>query len=128
MSRNDREHIWILWLTLFVLGAAVVTIAFLAAISDKADSDEVGTCQPFDAGIAAVLNAARGEHSTLLIVPPVMMSGFLAGLGDAGKGITGESALVVVKPGHKFALFVKRGQTLCLAISDDGDKPDGTDL
>ena len=126
MSRNDKEYAWILWVTMFIVGTLLVTIAFLAAISDSSDAAEIGKCEPFDPGIEAVLKEAQASHGSLVIVPPPMMSGFIEGLGDKGKGVTGESALVLFTPPHKYVVFVKRGDALCVAISEDATE--GTDL
>lgn len=110
-----------------LLGLLTITFVIWAALC-SVHAAETDKCGPFDKSVEAIVQQAQKTGSRLAIIPPPMMAGFLVGLGDKGKGITGESALVVLSPNGGFALFVKRGDTLCLAISEDGNKPPDRDL
>ena len=82
-------------------------------------------CQPFDQGIDVVIGFAKKSGSQLVVVPHAQMQAFIAGLGDRGKGIIGDSALVLMGPQREVVLFIKHGNMICIEAASDSH-PDMT--
>jgi hypothetical protein len=107
--------------------AAALSLPPFASVSadplppDTPPSDKA--CQPIDHGIELVIGYAKQSGSKLVVVPHGEMQAFIAGLGDKGKGIVGDSALVLLGPQRQVVLFVKHGDAICIEAASD-DHPD----
>jgi hypothetical protein len=115
------------FVALLLLGVLTITFVIWAALC-SVHANEVGKCWPYDDALKVVVERGLVSHSMLMPVPPQMMPSFLVSLGDKGKGVKGDAAVAMITRSHQFALFVKRGEALCLAIYDNGHNPPDVDL
>ena len=107
-----------------LFGLATLASTIGAALSPaRAQADRA--CQPFDQGIDVVIGFAKKSGSQLVVVPHAQMQAFIAGLGDRGKGIIGDSALVLMGPQREVVLFIKHGNMICIEAASDSH-PDTT--
>ena len=79
-----------------MFGNGIGNVQAFPARPARAQADKA--CQPFDQGVDVVIGFAKKSGSQLVVVPHAQMQAFIAGLGDRGKGIIGDSALVLMGP------------------------------
>lgn len=94
------------FVALLLLGVLTLTFMIWAALC-SVHASEIGKCFPYDDALKVVVERAQVSRSALVVVPGLMMSGFISGLGDKGRGIKGDAALAITTQSNQFALFVK---------------------
>lgn len=95
-------------------GTLIAGIVFSTVLFGHAMAADT-KCGPYKEGIAGVAALAQQSGSKLAVITPENMPKFVSIMKGEGQQVKGDAAILMATPAGKIAIFVKRGDKLCLA-------------